>query len=113
MREQQWAVEIDIATELADDEGGGHAQRRAKHRSYHQVHVARLSGFDDFQCGSQATAFVELDVDRIISADAAIKIGNGIEALVGAERNRPLQSVQVIVVRAGQGLFDQNDSQLA
>ena len=60
----------------------------------------------------QAAGLVELDVDRIVALAKAGQRGAVVDALVGADRNRPSDVGQRLVLAGRQRLLDQGDAGL-
>ena len=107
---QQRAIEIDVATSLRDEECRCHREGAAAHVSDHELQpLARCLPAQGESLG-QATAFVELDVDVLVTTDEGCEgaaIGSG---LIGGERHPQRHSVEGAILSARHGLLDQLDT---
>lgn len=78
-----------------------------EHAADHDLEAERLSFGPQSQRFGQSAGLVELDIDRLVAAEASRKIGSVMQAFIGAERNRRNNPVEQMVFALSHGLFDE------
>ena len=105
--QQQRSVQIDEAGLLREQHGGRHRQRSRDHAADHDLETERLRGIRHRERLRQPAGLVELDVDGVVARAKASERGAIVHAFVGADRDRPLDARQRLILSGRQRLLDQ------
>ena len=105
--QQQRSVQIDEPGLLREQHCGGHRQRSRDHAADHDLEAKRLRGIRHRERLGQPAGLVELDIDGIVARAKACERGAIVHAFIGADRDRPLDARQRLILPGGKRLLDQ------
>ncbi|AHY52944.1 hypothetical protein BJS_08776 [Bradyrhizobium japonicum SEMIA 5079] len=109
-REQQRAVEIDEARLRRHQHCGGHRQRGRDHAADHDLETERLRRIGHRQRLGEPAGLVELDVHGVVALAERRERFAVVHALVGADREWPLDPRESAIFPGRQRLLDQGDA---
>src|SRR5581483_12045652 len=103
--QKQWAIEIYHLAQLTHQVSGRHGERGAGHVADHHIEsqTARLPS--DRQPLGEASTFIEFDVDDTEASHQPRQVLQALDALIGADRDRKLETIELRVLPDGKGLL--------
>ena len=104
-RDEERAVEVVEVAELAEDPGGRHREAGADHVADHHPEAQAACLRSHREALGESAALVELDVDDVEEPDQRFDVGEALNALVGGDRYRAAETVEVRLVSAREGLL--------